>query len=136
MLAVDQVRAAVANANLGADDTQRVLALFKPQTQINKLFAGDNARFTKAMRDLSIDPTQPDPISAVSDRFLGDLSLNDVAALLFLRPEDAKTCINLSQAGRQEASQLLTGGTISHDQLIPVIGSIVRDCRIFQDPLQ
>lgn len=133
--AVDQVRAAISGLGLSADDTQRALALFKPQGTVTQLFQQDNARYAQAVAQLGIDPTQPDPISKVSDRFLGDLSLEAIAGLLVLRPEDLKTCINLSADGKQQAGQLLSGGTISHDQFVQVVRLLLRDCRIFQDPL-
>lgn len=133
--ATDKVRASVAAANLGAADTQRALALFKPQAQVDALIADDNATFTEALRQMGIDPAEADPINRVSDRFLGDLSAEDVAGLFVLTTDDLKTCIRLSPNGSQQASQLLTGGTISHDQFVQVVKDLVRDCRIFQDPL-
>lgn len=133
--AVDQIRAASSSAGIGAADTQRVLALFKPQGEIDRLFQDDNKRFGQALAQLKIDSTQPDPISQVSDRFLGDLSLEYVSGILVLRPEDLKICISLSNEGKQQAGQLLTGGTISHDQFVQVAKVLLRDCRIFQDPL-
>lgn len=133
--ATDQVRGAIASSGIGADDTQRALALFKPQGVMDQIFNDDNVRFKAALAQLGIDPQQPDPISKVSDKFLGDLGLEQVAALLILRPEDLKTCINLSPDGKQQAGQLLSGSTISHDQFVQVAKALLRDCRIFQDPL-
>lgn len=133
--AVDQVRAAIPASGIGADDTQRALALFKTQPEVDRLFAGDNARFAQAMAQLGLDPTQPDPISKVSDAFLGDLGAAAVGGLLFLRPDELKQCINLSADGKQQAGQLLSGGSIGHDQLVQVLPALKSDCRLFQDPL-
>lgn len=133
--ATDQVRAAVPGAGLGADDTQRALALFKPQPEVDRNFGIDNTRFTAAMQAIAVDPTKPDPISKVLDAFLGDLTAEQIAGKLFLRVEDLRTCINLSAKGRQQAGQLLTGGSISHDQLVQVVKFLIADCRLFQDPL-
>lgn len=133
--ATDKVRASLAQGNLNAADTQIALALYKPQTTVNGEMAEDNERFAKALQTLSLDPSKPDPIAQISDVFLGDLTLPQVAALLFQRPQDLTTCINTSPQGRQQASQLVAGGTISHDQLVPLIKQLQTDCRLFEDPL-
>lgn len=133
----DKVRERLVTANLGADDTQRALALFKPQATIDKLFSDDNVRFQSVLRQLGIDPAAPDQITQVSNHFLGDLVDTDVAGLLVLTVEQLRTCINLSPAGLQQAGQLLVPhGTLSHDQFLQVKDALIKDCLIFQDQLQ
>ncbi len=131
LVAKDQVRASLASGQVAAADAQRALALYKPQREIDALFAKDNKRFKSAMDDLGLDVAAPDPISRVSDRFLGDLQFEDVAALAILPEAEFKECLGLSQAG----TQLLNNGNISHDQLMLIIGQIKTDCRLFQEPL-
>ncbi len=133
--ATDKVRAAVPSQDLGAKDTQIALALFKPQAIVDQLFAKDNERVAEAFKKAGIDPTAPDPISQHSDKFLGNLTLEQVAAKFVLRPEELKDCLALSQVGGQQLGQLAHAGTASHDQLVQAAGQLQRDCLIFRDPL-
>lgn len=133
--ATDQVRATIGSQNIGANDTQIALALYKPQTTWDAAFTADQQRVQASLQKLGLDPGAPDPIAKVSDKFLGDLGVNDVAGLTFLRVQDLQTCINLSQVGKQQVAQLLNGGTVSHDQLVQALPALIKDCRLFQDPL-
>ncbi len=133
--ATDKVRAAIPQQQLGARDSQLALALYKPQTTIDKLFTTDNERFANAMKDIGLDPTTADPISQHSDKFLGDLTLEQVAAKFVLRPEDLKSCLALSAVGAQQLGQLSQGGNASHDQIVQASKQIQSDCLIFRDPL-
>ncbi len=133
--ATDKVRAAVPGQNLGAKDTQIALALYKEQPVLDQLFATDNARVAAAFAKAGLDPTAPDPISQHSDKFLGNLTLAQVAAKFVLRPEDLVTCLALSQVGGQQLGQLARAGTASHDQLVQAAAQLQRDCLIFRDPL-
>ena len=133
--ATDKVRGAVSLPDLGAKDAQLVLALYKPQAVLDRLFAKDNERVGTAFRAAGIDPAAPDPISQHSDKFLGDLTLEQVAAKFVLRPEELVSCLALSQVGSQQLGQLAKAGTASHDQLVQAAAQLQRDCLIFRDPL-
>lgn len=134
--ATDQVRIAIAQAQLGPQDTQLALGLFRPQAQVNDAMAKDNARFAQALGKLGLSPQEPDPVSKISDRFLGDQKAQDLAALLFLRADEFARCVNLSQVAQQQIGQVLAGGTASHDQFVQISKQIQKDCRIFEDPIQ
>lgn len=134
--AVDKVRAAIASSGIGAADTDRALALYKPQPVVNSQFTSDNARVAAAMAALGQNPQDPDPISSVSDGFLGNLTAERVAGLYgFTSTQPLFDCINLSTEGKQQAGQLLTGGNLSHDQFVQVNPILKRDCLIFQNPI-
>jgi hypothetical protein len=133
--AVDQVRAALPGQNIGAADSQIVLALYKKQADWDQIFTQNNDRVANALHLIGIDPSATDPVSKVSDGFLGDLSFNDLAGFFFMKRDELANCLGLSQVGRQQVGQLLVGDSVSHDQLIPAIATLKTDCRIFQDPL-
>jgi hypothetical protein len=133
--ATDQVRASLGISGLAAADAQIAGALFRPQAKNVQVFDSDNARYHAALVQIGVDPTQPDPISQVSDGLLGDQHLDEIGYRLWLRPNEMAACINQSPGGKLGAGQLLAGGTLSHDQLIQVIADLKRDCRLMQDPL-
>lgn len=126
----DQIRKSVQG-----DDTAILLKVYVPQAELNAVVAKDNLRFQKALEELEISASDPDPIALVTDNWLRDQTLEDVAALLFLRPDELKEGINQSVDGRAEAGALLVGGRITHDQLVNVLPKLKRDLRLFQDPL-
>ncbi len=131
----DQVRASLGISGLAAADAQIASALFRPQAKNVQMFDADNARYRAALVQIGVDPNQPDPISQMSDALLGDQHLDEIGYRLWLRPNEMAACINQSPSGKLAAGQLLAGGTLSHDQLIQVIGDLKRDCRLMQDPL-
>lgn len=134
---VDEVREKVLGpaSGLDATDARKVDALFKKQPEVDRIIAQDNARFGAALRSLGIDQASPDPITAVSDRFLGDLSLNDVAGLFYVTPDEFRQCLSISAQGQEQAGQLLRGGTLSHDQLLQVKDALIADCGLLEDPI-
>jgi hypothetical protein len=134
----DEVRPRLEKEGLpnNAADTQIALALFKPQVEWDEQFNEDNDAFVAPLKAIGVDTTAPDPISRISDRFLGDLRLEDIAAFYVLTPDQFRTCLNLSDAAQSEAAQLLApNGSLAHDQWISVNDDILRDCRIFQEAL-
>ena len=137
--AFDHVRDSLSTpgSQLGAADAQIALALYQPQSVIDAKMKFDNETFATAEKRLGVDPTQPDPISQVSDKFLGDLTIKDVASIFHWTPEQFTTnCLNVSSNVRAQAAQLLApNGTLSHDQLVQVAKFIQVDCRPFFDPL-
>lgn len=133
----DEVRDKVLGPTSGltAADARKVEALYRPQAEVDSILVRDNARFAAALRALGLDPAAPDPISRVSDHFLGDLKLADVAGLFYVTQDDFKKCLAISPGGQEQAGQLLHGGTLSHDQLIQVKDALIADCGLLEDPL-
>lgn len=137
--AFDSVRASLSTpgSQLGAQDAQIALSLYKGQPQVDAAMKADNATYANAMKRLGVDSALPDPISQVSDQFLGDLNIKYVAGIFHWTPEQFTTsCLNVSSNVRSQAAQLLVpNGTLSHDQLVQVAKFIQVDCRPFFDPL-
>lgn len=131
----DEVRQALPQQNINPADAEIVLGLYKVQSLWDQKFQSDNAIFIAALQAMGIDPTQPDPISQVSDGFLGNLHAADVAGFLGFTIAQLNDCVNLSQVGRQQVGQVLNGGSVSHDQLIQAFAALKRDCRVLQNPL-
>lgn len=99
-------------------------------------FAADQAAFAVALKELDIKPTDEDPINLVSDRFLLDWDATRVASFLFLTADGFAQCINQSATAKAQIGQLLTpGGTITYNQFVEVLPTLVRDCRLFQEPI-
>ncbi len=127
--ATDQVLNTLPNSKIGASDIQLALSLYDEQPVWDLFFANDSKKFADALKQIDVDPTAPDPISRVEDRNRGDMKLVDVAGLFRLTEQQMRDCIGISNQG----AQLLTGGTISHDQFVQLKDQFIKACLIFQD---
>jgi len=136
--AVDQIRQSVtANASqFDARDVQLVQALYKGAAAGSATIAADNKLFNAATAKLGITAKDPDPINFLSDSLRRDMTAKDVAAFMFLSESKFKDLLNGSAQGKIQIGQLLSGGTISLEQLITTFPILVQDFRLGQDPIR
>lgn len=127
----DEIRA---GSRLSDADALIVGELFKPQSELDGLIVEDNSVYGEALEKLGL-ADGPDPITATSDVHLAEYDLAKTSRTLLLRPEELTDCLNLSDEGREQAGQLLSGGKVTFDTLVQVLPQLKVDCRLFQDPL-
>ncbi len=120
---------------LTARDAQICKALYKPQAVVDQLMRRDNELYGAAAGRIGNDTTLPDPLTRSVYHWLGDLTLADVAGVYGRTEAEMRECIELSTDGRNEAGQLLRGGTLSHDQFLQVKDALEDDCLLLEDAL-
>ncbi len=116
----------------GVADTDRVKSLYKGQTSLNALFKVDNKRYTDALAKLGITPGV-DPINVARDELFFNWTDVKLAAFLFLPVAELRTCVNSSDEARTEIGQILSGNTVTFDQVKLVLPVLKRDCRLFEE---
>lgn len=133
----DQVLAHVkANASqFPANDVQIVKRLYKEPNAINATFIRDNNLFGRALAKLGVSPLEPDPINQVTDRLLLNWDLRQAAAFVFLSDAEFLDALETSAVAKAQIGQLATGGTVTFAQFQTVLPQLVKDARLFQDPL-
>jgi len=134
---VDEVRPhVIANAaQFNANDVELVKKLYlQDNTQI---FKRDNKIFGAALAKLSIDPNQPDPQALISDRYLLNWNMLQVASFLLLTVDQGRACINQSAVAKRDMGQLLLSDTavVPFSVFQADLPQIISDCRLFQDPV-
>ena len=134
--AIDEIRDHVTQnaSQFERGDVDIVRALYKPNPLVTQVFEEDRREFAVALSQLGVDPSV-DPMSQATDRLLLNWNAIQAAAFFFLTIEEFAECLNGSAALKAEIGQLLTGGTVTYDQILTSKNTIVRDCRLFQNPV-
>lgn len=133
----DEIRAHVLDnaSEFDTADVERVKALYKSQTSLNALFNIDNKRFKEAAQKLGLNIAQADPINRERDELRLNWTDEKVAAFLFLKVSDFRQLLDSSDEAKAQVGQLLSGGSISFDQLVQVMPVFIKDFRLFEDPI-
>ena len=133
----DQVRAhVVANAaQFPARDVDLVKGIYETAPVLTATFAGDQKTFNEALGAAGISTALDDPINHVLDRFLLDWDINRTASFLLLTVDGFKDCLGQSAVAKAQIGQLLTGGTVTYLQFVEVLPTLVKDCLLFQEPI-
>ncbi len=136
LTAPDQVRDHVlANASeFQRDDVDLVSLLYVPANSLAATFTRDNAQFARALAAVHANPLA-DPVNLATDYLQLDWSAAKVAAFLFLTEEQFKAGLLQSAQGKLQVGQLLTGGAVTFDKLVQVFPTLVKDLRLFEQPL-
>lgn len=132
--AKDQIKAhVVANATqFDLGDVERVELLYREPEPI---FLQDNGQYAEALSKIGVLAAEPDPISLVADNLRRNQNAKAVAALLLLTEQEFLDGLARSADGRAQVGQLLTGGSITFEQLKQSLPVIIRDLRIGQEDL-
>lgn len=136
----DSIFASVkANGSEFGQDKDLILAAYGGDdhaARFNARIAAANDEYRAALTKIGVDPTAPDPITTLSDKFLGTWDLAKVARILLLDPTTFGDLLSQSATARAQVGQLLTPqGTITYDQLVQSLPTVKRELRLFQDPL-
>lgn len=133
----DEVRTHVQQnaAEFNANDFERILELYSPQSEVNEKINEFNADYADVLKRLGVDPTKRDPMNAVRDVLRLDWNVERAAAFLFLSPDQLKQAINSSATARAQIGQLATGGLVTFDQFVTTLPALIRDARLFEDEI-
>jgi hypothetical protein len=115
-------------------DVEIVEAYYRSNTSNRALFATDMARFAKAAK-LVGDDLRKDPMNGLVDLLRYDQDLAQVAARVFVDPEEFRIELNKSAVLKAQLGQLLTGGTITLVQLQESFDDILEELRINFDDI-
>lgn len=116
-------------------DVDIVRALYKPNNVVADIFRKDAEFFVNALAQIGVT-SSPDPMSQATDRLLLNWDLAQTAAFFFLTVEEFVEGLNGSARGKAQIGQLLTGGTVTYDQVLQVLPILIEDLRLFQDPIE
>lgn len=132
--AKDEIRAhVIENAvTFSLDDVEFVELFYREPESV---FKSDNAKYAIALSQMGISASDVDPINLVADNLRRNQDAKSVAALLLLTEDEFLEGLSRSAEGREQVGSLLTGGTITFQQLIASLPILIRDLRLFQNPL-
>lgn len=133
----DQILSHVtANASqFPSGDVQLVKRIYKGANAVNATFLHDNGLFARALTRLGLSALEKDPLNVVTDRLLLNWNLRQASSFLFLSDSDFLQALETSAVAKAQIGQLATGGTVTFVQFQQVLPQLVKDARLFQDPL-
>lgn len=134
----DQVRSAVQQSasEFNAQDFELILETFKAQREIDETIKESNDGFQGALRKAGVDIAARDPINQFRDPFKLGWNLKRASSFLFLTEQQMQQAINQSQTARAELAPLLApGGSVNADVFLATLPALIRDARLFEDPL-
>lgn len=123
------------NPNFTASDSQKAQAYYGRNAGMKAALAQANQRFQAAVSSLDIDINSPDPINALTDRIRIEMDAAQVAGMLFMNTDEFINALRSSAGGSLAIGQLITGGTISFQDLVLIAPILVQDLNLFQDDL-
>ena len=107
------------------DDVQFVEFLYTENS--SALFQRDNSFYLEQLQKAGNDGSI-DTVNLMVDHLRTDYDLAKLAAFLFVKEEQLKACLTQSGVLQGEIGQLITGGTISLEQLENSIQNIFDEC--------
>ena len=133
---VDEVRDHVLKnaSEFKANDVEIVKVLYRDAAANVATFKGDNDAFVQALANIGIKPGV-DPMNYATDRLLLNWDLNQTASFFFVTKEEFVQLLNQSAAGRAQVGNLLSGSSITYDQFVTILPQLIKDLRLFQEPL-
>jgi hypothetical protein len=131
----DEVLAAVRDNAVSFPDLRDVEFVEQFYRDPEPVFDADNLLYTQALAKMGISPTEKDPINLAIDNLRRNLDSKAVAALLLLSEETFLDGLSRSAEARQQVGALLGGGQITFEQLVAALPVIIRDLRLFANPL-
>lgn len=132
--AKDQIKAHVVE-NATQFDLRDVESVELLHRDPEPIFLEDNGQYAAALSKLGILVNENDPVNLVGDNLRRNMNAKAVASLLLLTEDEFKEGLSRSAEGRQQVGQLLTGGSITFEQLIASLPVLLRDLRIGQEDL-
>lgn len=115
-------------------DLDLVVALYKKADFNTAMFKKDNDAYVATLGQIGVNPGL-DPITYASDRFLLNWNLQQVASFLFFKSDEFAQLLNQSSVARAQVGNLLSGSSITHDQFVTILPQLIRDLRLFQEPV-
>ena len=123
------------NPNFNANDIQKAQAYFGRNQGMKAAIRQANQQYQNAVRSLEIDINSPDPINELTDKIRTEMTAKQVASMLFLQEGDFINRLRSSANGSLAIGQLITGGTISFQDLVLIAPTLIQDLNLFQEDL-
>lgn len=126
-------------AKVSQDNTFDIVDIQKSQFwhgrggELASTLASDNQRYQSALRQLGIQPGDPDWINFYTDKLRRESNINAVAAMMFLDPGEFAQRLLTTVISKNEIGSLVDGKTISFEQLQQTLGTFVIEANIFRD---
>jgi serine/threonine protein kinase len=130
----DQIRAHVL-ANVAAfpdrEERDKILALYAPADEFNKLLKEDAQRFEAAVAKTGAKASTTEPIMALATQFEMALDLQRAAAEVGLPPQEFLERLEATpEIGRAIGNLKLAGGTVQRQTFVEVFPDIVREWKL------
>jgi hypothetical protein len=131
----DEVRNSVlANATeFDRDDVERVKAFYPVASALNDVFRQDRDQFRVTMDRLGVNIDGADPLNFATDAHRKDWTLEEFCSFIFIDLNECRQLLSESAAVKAQIGQLLTGGTVSRNQIIQTFPQVIIDFRIGLD---
>jgi WD40 repeat protein/mono/diheme cytochrome c family protein len=133
----DQVRAHVEKnpTAFAPEDVAVIRNLYPSEAKFKALLDEDADRYAKAAARTGVRVEDPEPISALTLRYEGELDLATAAAELGLKPEDLSQRLAKSPALNRVLGPLsVRGGTVQRQVFLTALFDLVRELRLTDDP--
>ena len=131
---VDEVAEKVAqDPNFGVLDRQKVAFWHGRKAALRAKMGRDEAQFAEATQDIGLGPNENDPINAYVNRLRQESSLEQVAALVNLKPPEFASKLRSAPRSQGEFGQLLNGNTVTLQQLQSTLQIFVVEANIFRN---
>lgn len=133
----DEIRAHVIahGDEFGVNNVERAKSLYKQEASLSAIFKTDNRLFGEALKKMGMQLGDKDPINVWRDELYLNWDDKKLAAFLFLPLNEFRERLNQSAEARRAIGQLLSGGSVTYDEVIRILPVIKRDFRLFLDPI-
>lgn len=133
-VAVDEIADSVREnaAQFTVRDAEIIQALYRSNGAAQATFTRANNKFAEVLRKVGASP-ESDPITQVMNTLLLNHDLASVANFFFVPAEEFRVRLGQSANARLQVGQLLSGGTITYDQLVASAPVLIKDLRLFED---
>jgi hypothetical protein len=133
----DQVRAHVEKnpTAFSPEDIDTVKALYPPDDKFKALLDGDAQRFARAVAKTGVRVEDPDPVSALTLRYEGELDLATAAAEVGLKPEEFTQRLSKAPTLNRVLGPLnVKGGNVQRQVFLTSLFDAVRELHLGDDP--
>jgi hypothetical protein len=118
-----------------ADDIQKAQAYFGRNAAMQAAMRAANNDFARALGSIGIRQRNGDPINELTDNIRREMTISQVAGMLFMTEAEFRRELPGSPVGLLEIGQLLNGGTINFQDFVKVKDVLIEDLNLFQEDL-
>ncbi len=133
----DNVRQSVlANATeFARDDVDKVKVYYPVAAVLADTFTQDRNSFADTMARAGLDIAGTDPLNFTTDNHRKDWTLEEFCSFIHIDFTECRQLLSESAAVKAQIGQLLTGSTVSRNQVIQTFPQVIIDFRIGQDDI-
>ena len=101
--------------------------------QLAQQLRSDNQSYQNSLRGVGTSPQEGDFINFYTDKIRKESDIRQVAALMFLQPDEFEDRLLRTIASKNEIGSIVEGKTIAFEQLQETLGKFVVEANIFRD---